>query len=102
MRFSSCLTRIYMTFFDDTRAIPVPFNLLRMPLMLFYLPYHLFRETSKFLRGDRKNFARKRFEEHRILTQEQADRRMKYSRLMLTLIQRSRRTDHLGWFYQFV
>ena len=92
-----------MTFFDDYRAIPVPFNLLRLPpLILFYVPYHLFREASKFLRGDRKNFARKRFEEHRMLTQEQADRRMKYSQLMQTLIQRSQRPDNRGWFYPLV
>ena len=93
-----------MTFFDDYRAIPVPFNLLRLPpLILFYVPYHLFREASKFLRGDRKNFARKRFEEHRVLTQEQADRRMKYSRLMQTLILRSQRSsESLGGVYNLV
>ena len=92
------LLRINMTFFDDARAIPVPFNLLKLPLLLLlYLPYCLFREMSRFLRGDRKNFARKRFEEHRILTQEQADRRMRYAQLMRTLIQRSqRRSDKLG------
>ena len=89
-----------MTFFDDARAIPVPLTLLRLPLVLFYLPYHLLREMSKFLRGDRKNFARKRFEEHGILTQEQADRRMKYSQLMQTLILRSQRSsESLGGAY---
>ena len=54
-----------MTFFDDARAIPVPFNLLRLPQLLLYLPCHIFRKAAKFLRGDRKNFARRRFEEHR-------------------------------------
>ena len=81
-----------MAFFDDARAIPVPFNLLDLPIiLLIYLPYQLLSGAASVLRGDRANFARRRFEEHRELTQEEADRRMRYSRLMLSLIQRSRK-----------
>ena len=87
-----------MAFFDDARAVPVPFNLLDLPILLLaYLPHHLLSGAAAFLRGDRANFARRRFEEHRELTQEQADRRMRYSRLMLALIQRcNRRAAEMG------
>ena len=83
-------TATLMDFFADRSAIPVPFNLLHLPVYLLHLSFAMLLKCLKTLKGGSHEDA------HKQMTPEQAKQRNDYAQLMSKLIGRYQNSSNRG------